>query len=651
MRTLASFLIMLTGVTFLSALSPSRAGAQGSSLPRDGGQIDVKVDYGAVCDGISDDTHAFLRAIEGARSNRHRGKHVIFVPAGTCLISDQLPWRESSDAGGSWQQHLSLLGAGRDRSFIRLIDHAPGFQDPNQPRAMLYTASKVEPADPPSRKIDGSGNRAFHNHISDLTLDVGRDDPGAVGIDFLANNVGSVRNVRIRSTSRTGFAGILMERYGPGPSLLSHVVIEGFDYGIRIAHFDYGITLEHVHLSQQNVAGIYNLNNTLSIRKLSSANTVRVIDNAGSNGLIVLIDSLFQGGSTARSAIRNNGKLLLRNVRATGYGSVLSQLSGGFVSEYVSHGPYRAFGQNSPTTLSLPIEETPTGFYTTRQSDWANVIKYGAVPWDEVDDSDAFQAAMDSGKPIVYSPTGAYHFSKSIRIPASVRLLHGNGSTFQPTTGVFEDPNASADFFVVEQSASTPLTLLRFWAAGFNGANVLRQASQRVLVVKDAGFGGVGRIKVDASAGKVFLEDVSVGTLDIGMGSRVWARQLNLEARALPEMSNNAGGVLWVLGIKTEMAKTVNHTRDGGCTEILGGLIYPVYPVHPELPMFIVSNASASFSYAETAYSEERRHMLHIEETRAQVQERVLRTALPPRGLGSVMTLGSSHAGACSQLR
>jgi len=54
-------------------------------------------------------------------------------------------------------------------------------------------------------------------------------------------------------------------------------------------------------------------------------------------------------------------------------------------------------------------------------------------------------------------------------------------------------------------------------------------------------------------------------------GQTVWARQLNAEY-ADPEVVND-GGRVWIMGFKTEGPWTCFMTRNGGRTEILGGVL------------------------------------------------------------------------------
>jgi hypothetical protein len=56
-----------------------------------------------------------------------------------------------------------------------------------------------------------------------------------------------------------------------------------------------------------------------------------------------------------------------------------------------------------------------------------------------------------------------------------------------------------------------------------------------------------------------------------------------------------------VLGLKTEGPLTVARTDQGGRTEVLGALLYPVREPPPDMPAFIVDGAQGAFIYATSA--------------------------------------------------
>jgi hypothetical protein len=191
--------------------------------------VDVKKPpYNARGDGVTDDTVALQKAIS-AQLGKQFSPVTLYLPAGTYLVSDRLAWKDSA---GRWKPFLTVQGAGRDYTTIKLKDKAPGYNDPSAPKAVLFTASFLKPGQDPSGggknwTERGEGNEAFQNNIFDLTVDTGSNNPGAIGIDYLANNQGILKNVTIRSADGKGIAGLSLMRKWPGPLLLQNVTVRG----------------------------------------------------------------------------------------------------------------------------------------------------------------------------------------------------------------------------------------------------------------------------------------------------------------------------------------------------------------------------------------------------------------------------------------
>ena len=108
------------------------------TFPDDAGVIDVKRDYGATGNGITDDTQAIQNAIR-----ENIGQHkIIYFPNGTYLVSDTLEWRDSN---GTWKPYLTLQGQNRDKTIIKLKTSTPGYADPetNVSRSSPVTAVPI----------------------------------------------------------------------------------------------------------------------------------------------------------------------------------------------------------------------------------------------------------------------------------------------------------------------------------------------------------------------------------------------------------------------------------------------------------------------------------------------------------------------------
>src|SRR5688572_8725069 len=98
-------------------------------FPHDVGMVDVKEDYGAAGDGVTDDTAALRRAI-GENVGRTNSPRTLYFPEGRYLVSDTLEWRMTEPetrSNGGYRAFLVMQGQGRGRSVIVLKDACPGF--------------------------------------------------------------------------------------------------------------------------------------------------------------------------------------------------------------------------------------------------------------------------------------------------------------------------------------------------------------------------------------------------------------------------------------------------------------------------------------------------------------------------------------------
>jgi hypothetical protein len=557
----------------------------------------VKTYYGAKGDGVTDDTAAIQKALDDGRtqSQDYNGKpKSLYFPAGNYLISNTLKW---NGCCVNWQ------GQGSDSTFIKLKDNTVGFNDPNVPKAVIQTPS---------------GNMSFRQNIVDMTVNTGTNNPGAIGISYIANNSGSLRDVTIKSGDGKGKAGLDLSRQWPGPCLIKNVQINGFDYGIYIKNAEYGPTFENINLTNQKVAGIRNEGNTLAIRGLQTNSLAPAIQNPLAWGSVIVLDGNFHSALSTSSAIENSGYLYARNIVASGYQSAIrnlgSILPGLSQSEYISGSIYSLF--DSPQrSLNLPIEETPS-FHDNILANWGKFSPrwYG--------DTGTLQSLLNSGKSTIYFPQGVYftYDKKVVTVPATVKRIIGFSSV------VNRGPDQGGIVFRVQENSTEPLIIEQF---GY-GVSV-EHASARTVVMKQGNY----RYTDFPSAGKLFLEDVQLWNLNLNYPHSVWARQLNVESFT-PGAAKiaNKGGNLWILGLKTERKGTVINTSAGGKTELLGSIIYPAEDFTTQdktVAAFINNDSSQSLIYSLSSYAANRNYEIQVEETRNGVKRQLLTTNTPKR--------------------
>jgi Pectate lyase superfamily protein len=561
------FFMNLSGAMAQVGGIPVGAVLSQGTLPFPGGFMKSVKDYGAVGDGISDDTQAIQAALADGRSNaslEYNGiPKALYFPAGTYLVRDTLSWNGCC---------VTLQGAGPSASVIRLAPSSPGYGAGANAKAVISTPS---------------GNSSFRQNIRDLSLSVGAGNPGAVAIDYVSNNNGAIHDVSIVSEDGQGVSGISLTRHYPGPLLIKNVLIHGFQMGINTAAYEYGATIESLTLEDQTVAGINNFEQTISIRGLKSTNSVPALINDG--GFAILLGARLLSGAATATAIQTNSNIYIRSVSLTGYGATVQDTSTGVakeikgtVVEYVNGSPMTLNGSSEPASLSLPTAETPS-FQDSNLSHWSAFVPnyYG--------DTSTLQAALNKSGSTVYFPFGAYlaYNEASVSVPDSVRRIVGFSSV---VNGSPMGANGGGIKFVVNSNSTEPLIIEQF---GY-GVKVEHHGT-RPVVIKD----GLFSYQSYPGAGNVFLEDVEVNQVAFQASQSVWARQLDDEYTGT-KITNS--GNLWVLGLKTESPGVVINTTNGGQTEVLGNLLYPSHLMPTDAVAFTSAGARVSYIYAESVY-------------------------------------------------
>ncbi len=620
---------MVTSAAFAGATQPE----QPLAFPDDARLVNVVTEYGATPNDDKDDTAAIQEAFE---QNKGNGS-IIYLPPGEYIISDTIRWR------GRASDNI-LQGAGPGYTVIRLVDNAPGFDDPKKPRSMFWTGSA------PAQR--------FRNAVRDLTIDAGDGNPGAVGLTFTANNQGTVNNVVIRSGrdgTSPGAVGLALDEPEVGPLLVRNVTVLGFDIGVRVRHTVNSVTLEHIELSGQREAGIDNFNNYVFVRKLASRNAVPAVVNAGKDGIITLIDSRLEGVGDAegRSAMLNRNAravLFARNVEVAGYaqavsGEAVETVPTGHIDEWVS-GPRLSLFPGEMRTLNLPVRETPAVPHDPLEQ-WASPIHFGGLPGDGEDDTAAIQKAIDSGATTIYLPRakessnpndpgrkGSYEISDTIYIRGNVRRIVGLEAKLEVMKNMHETPEKP--IFVFEDGAHPVVVIerLKFSFDRFPNPTFVHRA-ERDLVISS--FSEVSNTRHEGT-GTLFMDDVVGSPVTLSPGATLYARQFNLEGGDFKFI--NDGGTAWIMGIKTECRAPVALTKNGGTTEIIGGHLYKCVEQGVDKVAFVVEDAKMSLAgVAEYVWDPKYATHTLVQETRDGKTKTLTKHEVPEHGNAASLPL------------
>ena len=565
------FPFFVPALLFLLSGFHASADDAGKIFPDDAVINVTKPPYNAIPDDERDDTAALQRAIS---ENLGTGR-VLYLPNGVYNISDTLACR---DAKGFWKPRITLQGQSRGHTVLFLAHHAPGFGDSAQPKAVYMSGSLWEKGD--SGK--GGGNKAFSNNVFNLTIIVGKDNPGAIGIEWANSNQGTIGDVTVTSVDKQGVAGISARREIPGPGLIRNCTVSGFQTGIDIGDIQYGFTLEHIYLQGQTVAGLRVSDNLVSVRDLTSDNQVPAVQVTGYAGALTMTDSSLSALPSAGYAIECAGTLYLQNIQFHGYGKVPVKTRDG---EHAVPPPGELAVPpvlGTPGAKSLHPERIKEllPFWNADLADWEPV---GDRREGESDDTQAIQRALDSGKSTIYfRNTRVYYMSDTLVIRGKVRQLLGMGSELNlgAAREPFSDREHSRPLIRIDPVEGPEVSIENFlFNAQYPGEVVFENNSPKPLAVRHClgwiGAEGLCRSyrNTPTATGEVYLEDVFMPGWEF-RGQSVWARQFNPENQSgdgiIPQVLNE-NGFLWILGFKTEGTAPFITTRGAKARTLLLG--------------------------------------------------------------------------------
>lgn len=578
----------------------------GGIFPSDSGVINIKLPpYNAVGDGIADDSDALQKAINDWQGSRQ----IIYLPAGTYKVTRSI--KLASFVGFGF---TNLRGESMSRTKIVLADNT--FTDPNNPQPVLSAAS--------NRSGSFVSADWFNNNFGFFTINVGSGNPGAVGLQFYANNAGSVRNVTFTSNDGGGKIGLdLGYDDQNGPLLAKNITVNGYGIGVNAGYSVNSQVLENITINSPSGVGIRNGGQCLSIRNYTFTGAVTALDSAGF-AVLVGANFTYTGGS-ATPAIINNEGLFARSVTARNFSPSIQNNFGGTpnatnvsIGEYVSH-PILSQFSTRLKSLRLAIKSTPDAPLDAL-SKWANVRNFRLVS--DPDDTLAVQRAIDSGATTVYFPSqGTYYIDKVYLRGAARRIVGMQASISRSAVG---------GGFQIEEG--TPTTVWIDQVGGFNNRLVVNNKSSRTFVgrdLQDPSFTLTG-------TGETFLENVSTEPITLNPGQKLWARQLNIEGSQTKIVNN--GGTFWALGFKSEAGGTLIATTGGGKSELLGGLYYS--QTSGAAPMFTSVDSSVSLSIAEVNFAFDPFQLI-VQETRGGVTRTLGKSDVPQRRFvpGSMLPL------------
>jgi hypothetical protein len=562
---------IVSRISCMLALLACAGFAQNIVFPNVPGVIDVtKPPYNADNTGKTDVGAILTQALNDQRTSGNWAVSIVYLPNGTYLTKSTISWKLPPNTVGP-----HLYGQSRKGTVIKLAD------------------STCRSSTQASYVVQTGGNVAqnFQRGFFNLTVDIGKGNPGAIGVLWYANNGGLMSDIDIISEDGLGVAGLRVGTVEEGPACARRIYIKGFNYGIWSSANLNTMTLSQISLEGQRLCGIVNeAGFPLYLDSLTSANSVTAVFNR-SAAQMVLINAHCTGGRADTVAIVNAAGCMFfaRNIVTQGYRQAITSAShtvappaDATIDEWSSHGALSLFN-SPPRSLNLPIKRPPMPEWEQDTGKWANILKYTTGRTDAA----ALQAAIDDpAKTAVILPKGRdFTLSGNVYVRGNIKMIIAVGAGLA----------GSGSLVVTDAAGSPPVVQLMKLTSltGVASPNIVQQ-SGRTVVLESILLNQINYGIVHQGAGDLFGADILCPLQMTNAQAHAWMWHYNAEL--VNNQLNVSAGKAWIFGWKDEGQGT-SVQQTGGAVELIGFYNY-AYGDHTNTPEFLLAGGAFSVACA-----------------------------------------------------
>ena len=601
--------LVVIGFT-LNSIILNQLSAMNIEYPKDSNFINVK-DFGVIGDGKTDDTEAILNIFKSLKEKgdklRSTNMRTIYFPNGTYLVSKTIGWKR-------WRV---LQGQSREGTIIQLKDNLSEFGNAKKPKPMIFAAV------PGKYSNDSRANAAFANYISHFTLNTGKGNPGAIAARYTTHNTGVFEHVTIKSDDGKGAVGLDLSDTEFGPGMVRHLLVEGFDLGIKTTGRPSNVTMEHIEIKNQNVLGMSVLF-PVSLYNFKSTNKVTAIEVFEKPlAQLVLIKGVFNGGSPSQPAIKCRSSIYCRDISSSGYEVLIddenAKKRGPKMDSYVS-GQVESLFSSKTNHLNLSIKNPPEPIEEPI-SKWVKPLH------NPKDSTQGIRDAINAGASTIYLDyTKRYDIKDTIVIPASVNRIVGMHSTIYSAP---QDMDQTKPLIRIVGDSDTPLIIEKVSIGRYPSKvlPVLEIDANRPVYLKYVKIRGKMNVTEKFKSNDLFLDEC-LYRLKFESHCNVWIRQFNVEnnpyhrrkSEGVARYLKNYGADIWILGMKTESPALHLESYKGGKVELLGAFFRDHFP-SDEIPYFKIEGGELSASYVQYTHKKGRCRSLQAVETKNKVKQ------------------------------
>ena len=377
--------------------------------------------YGFKADGKQDVTEALRQAIFQVKREKNFG--ILFLPEGEYRISKTIQIPSS----------VRLIGYGKKRPVIYLAKDTPGFQEQQY---MVWFTGGIAPE---GREPSDANAGTFYSALSNVDFRIDKGNPGAIAIrshfaqhSFISHcdihtgtglaGIWDVGNEMEDVRFFDGQYGIISSRPSPGwPMMMVDTYFEGQSKAAILSK-SVGFAIVGMHVKDTPTAFemAEGLEDRLHLEDV-------LLENVGTGVKVSVTSNTFSQLNMTNVLCRNVPVLVTyaagrEPVKAPAKMYRVNDFTCGLVYDNMEAEP--AFKQicDMEAVKSLPKKLEATIPALPAVGTWVNVRTFGAKGDGETDDTQAFEQAIATGKP-VYVPQGWYRLTRTLQMQPGTNLI------------------------------------------------------------------------------------------------------------------------------------------------------------------------------------------------------------------------------------